>query len=58
VEFGRPAQRLTGADGTGALSGVVDDGHGDGVTPLQVAQEGEQWGDIAADILVEPPMLL
>ena len=53
VEFRRPAQGLTGADGTGALSGVVDDGHGDGVTPLQLAQEGEQRGDLAADILID-----
>ena len=53
VEFGRPAQGLTGADGTGALSGVVDDGDGDGVTPLQFAQEGEQRGDIAADIFID-----
>ncbi len=53
VEFGRPAQRLTGTDGAGALSGVVDDGHGDGVTPLQLAQEGEQRGDLAADILID-----
>ena len=53
MEFGRSAQGLTGADRTGALSGVVDDGHGDGVTPLQFAQEGEQWGDLTADILVD-----
>jgi hypothetical protein len=52
VEFGRSAQGLTGADGTGALSGVVDDGPGDGVTPLQFAQEGEQRGNLPADILV------
>ena len=53
VELRRSAQRLTGTDGAGSLFGVVDDGHGDGVTPLQFAQEGEQWGDIAADILVD-----
>ena len=34
-------------------SGMVDDGHGDGMTPLQFAQEGEQWGDLAADILID-----
>ena len=53
VEFGRSAQGLTGADGAGALSGVVDDGDGDGVAPLQFAQEGEQRGDVAADILID-----
>jgi hypothetical protein len=36
-----------------AVFSVVDDGDGDGVAPLQFAQEGEQWGDIAADILVD-----
>ena len=53
VEFGRSAQGLTGADGAGSLSGVMDDRDGDGVTPLQFAQEGEQRGDIAADIFVD-----
>ena len=32
---------------------MVDDGDGDGVAPLQFAQEGEQRGDVAADILVD-----
>ena len=49
VEFGRSAQGLTGTDGTGTLPGMVDDGDGDSVTPLQFTQEGEQWGDVAAD---------
>ena len=53
VEFGRSAQSLTGADGAGALPGVVDDGDGDGVTALQFAQEGEQRRDFAADILID-----
>ncbi len=53
VEFGRSAQGLTGADGAGALPGMVDDGDGDGMAPLQFTQEGEQWGDVAADILVD-----
>jgi hypothetical protein len=35
------------------LSCVAGDGHGDGITPLQFAQEGEQWGDLAVDILVD-----
>jgi len=33
VEFGRSAQGLTGTDGTGALSGVVDDGQPRGSAP-------------------------
>ena len=32
---------------------MMDDSHGDGVTPLQLAQEGEQRGDLAADILID-----
>ena len=42
VEFRRSAQGLTGADGAGSLSGMVDERDGDGVTPLQFTQEGEQ----------------
>ena len=53
VELGRSAQGLAGADGAGALSGMVDDRDGDGVATLQFAQEGEQRCDIAADILVD-----
>ena len=53
VELGRAAQGLAGADGAGALSGMVDDGDGDGVAALQFAQEGEQRGDLAADVLVD-----
>ena len=53
VEFGRSAQGLTGADGASALPGVVDDGDGDCVAALQFAQEGEQRGDLAADILID-----
>ncbi len=52
MEFGRSAQSLTGADGSSALPGVVDDGDGCCVTSLQFAQEGEQRGDFAADILI------
>ena len=32
---------------------MVDDGHGDGVAPLQFAQEGEQRCHVAADVLVD-----
>ena len=53
VEFRRSAQGLTGADGAGSLSGVVNEDNSDGVTALQLAQEGEQRGDIAADIFVD-----
>jgi hypothetical protein len=53
VELRRSAQRLTGTDCAGALFGVVDDGHGDAMAALQFAQEGEQWGDVATDILID-----
>jgi hypothetical protein len=53
VEFRGSAQGLTGADGTGSLFGMVDDRDGDGMAPLQFAQEGEQRGDIATDILID-----
>ena len=53
VEFGRSAQGLTGPDGSGALPGVMDDGDGDGAASLQSTEEGEQRGDLAADILID-----
>ncbi len=53
VELRGSAQGLPRADGAGALFGVVDKHDGDGVTPLQFAQEGEQRSHIAADILVD-----
>ena len=53
MELRGSAQGLPGADGTGALFGVVDEHDGDGVAPLQFAQEGEQWGDVTADILID-----
>ena len=53
VELRRSAQGLTGADGAGALFGVMDEHHGDGVAPLQFAQEGKQRGDVATDILID-----
>ena len=34
VEFGRAPQGLTGTDGAGALSGMVDEHDGDGVATL------------------------
>ena len=53
VEFRRSAQGLTGADGASALPGMMDDRDGDGMTTLQVTQEGEQRRDLAADILID-----
>jgi hypothetical protein len=52
VELRRSAQRLTGTDCAGALFGMMDEHHGDGVAALQFAQEGKQWGDVATDILI------
>ena len=53
VELRRSAQGLTGADGAGALFGMMDERDGDGVAALQFAQEGEQRRDVAADILID-----
>jgi hypothetical protein len=41
VEFGRAAQRLAGADAAGALLGVMNDQHRDGMAPLQFPQISE-----------------
>ena len=46
------AQRLTGADAGAALLGVMDDEHGNVMPALQLAQVGEQRGDLAAGVLV------
>src|SRR5215813_8969665 len=53
VELRGAAQRLTGTDVAGALLGVVDDEHGKRVAALQLAQIGEQRGDLAAGVLVD-----
>ena len=42
VELGRAAQRLPGTSAAGALLGVVDDEHGNGMASLQLAQIGQQ----------------
>ena len=47
VELGGAAQGLTGAHAGGALLGVVNDDDGEAVMALQLAQEGEQRGDLA-----------
>ena len=48
VEFGGPAQRLTGADTACTLLGVMDDQDGDGMPALQLSQIRQQWRDLAA----------
>jgi hypothetical protein len=53
VELGGAAQRLTGADTATTLLGVMDDEHGDAMPALQLAQVGEQRGDLAAGVLVD-----
>jgi hypothetical protein len=53
VELGGTAERLSGAHGAGALSGVMDEDDGEAMAALQVAQVGEQRGDFAADIFVD-----
>jgi hypothetical protein len=53
VELRRSAQSLTGAYGARALFGMVDEHNGDGVAPLQFAQEGKQRRDVATDILID-----
>ena len=44
---------MAGADASPALLGVMDDEHGDTVSPLQLAQVGEQGSDLAAGVLVD-----
>jgi hypothetical protein len=52
VKLRGAAQRLTGADAGAALLGVMDDEHGNVMPALQLAQVGEQRGDLAAGVLV------
>ena len=57
VEFGGAAQGLAGADATGALLGMVDDDDGRAISPLQLAQIGEQRGDLHIAVnIVRPAM--
>jgi len=53
VEFGRAAQGLTGSGLGGALARVVDEDDGDGKSALQLAQIGEQRGDLAGNVFVD-----
>ena len=53
VELRGAAQRLTGADAATALLGVMDDEHGNVMLALQLAQVGEQRGDLAAGVFVD-----
>jgi hypothetical protein len=53
VELGRAAQRLTGTDAAGALLGVMNDQHGDGVAPLQFPQIGEQRCHFTTGVLID-----
>ena len=53
VEFGGSSQSLAGPDVAGALLGVVDEEHRDGMATLQFAQEGEQGCDFATGIFVD-----
>ena len=49
---GRTAKRLAGPGGA-ALAGVVDEHHGGREAALQMAQEGEDGGDVGDGILVD-----
>ena len=53
MELRGAAQRLTGADAATTLLGVMDDEHGNVMPALQLAQVGEQRGDLAAGVLVD-----
>ena len=53
MELGGAAQRLTGADAATTLFGVMDDEHRNVMPALQLAQVGEQRGDLAAGVLVD-----
>jgi hypothetical protein len=53
VELRGASQRLTGADAATALLDVMDDEHGNVMPALQLAQVGEQRGDLAAGVIVD-----
>jgi len=53
VELRGSAQSLPGTDGACALLGMMDDRDGDGITPLQFAQEGQQRRDVAAEVFID-----
>ena len=53
VKLGGAAQGLAAAGGGGALLGVVDEEDGEVVETVELAQEGEQGGDVAGGVLVD-----
>ena len=53
MELGGAAQGLAGADGAATLAGVVDDGDGNRVAALKIAQEGEHRRHFAAGVLID-----
>ena len=53
MELARAAERLAGAHGAGTFPVMVDDDDGEAVATLQLAQECEERGHLAADVLVD-----
>ena len=53
VQLGGAAQGLAGAEVGGALAGMVDEEHGAGEVPLELAQGGEHGGDLGGHVLVD-----
>jgi hypothetical protein len=53
VQFRGSAQRLAAALVVGTLAGVVHEGNRGKVAALQGAQEAEQWGDLAGNVLID-----
>ena len=53
MELGGTTQGLAGPHVAGTFARVVDDDDGDPVATLQIAQIGEQRGDLAADVFID-----
>lgn len=53
VEFRGAAECLTGTGVARTLARVMHDDDGDREAALEVAQVGEQWRDLGADVLVD-----
>ena len=53
VQFAGAAQGLARAGGTGVLAGVMNEEHGHLELALQLAQEGQECGDLGGVVLVD-----
>ncbi|MFN8627986.1 MAG: hypothetical protein U0587_18685 [Candidatus Binatia bacterium] len=53
MEFGAATQSLPGPQAAGIFAGVVDQCDGEMMLALKLAQEAEQWSDLAGVVLVD-----